>query len=304
MLDLICGNKTERALNEDNGILSEDIARQTIGSILSCLLTTHDILSTVPESEVARKKFDILADRSFCIELSNWVLGFKSDDPNCTIIGTFSEYIQMCTVNQDLWSMEMFLNLCEYLGVSVPKHKAVTRDDNFRVNPKMSQMMELSDLTALTQNSVNYKVYHTYFCETIADVCVATIYDLLRQGLYFKMCRHCCRYFVPPRPNAEYCDRVAPESLKTSCKNFAKNQREMKALSKVEYKLLIRRLTNRFRTRFMRHPENVEDLTTYNTFLDKLRKYEKASKYGSLKEEDFLNWLRKIDTSGIIEDLT
>ena len=113
----------------------------------------------------------------------------------------------------------------------------------------------------------NYELHNYYYCQSIVELCLASVLELIRQGRSFVKCQHCGRYFTPSRPNEIYCNHLSPYSERgATCKTFMKGQREIVNLRDKDNSALWKKVYMKKRNRMTRHPENEVYKNDYESF--------------------------------------
>lgn len=133
--------------------------------------------------------------------------------------------------------------------------------------------------------------FTTYKCNTVEDVCIASLHFLITHGYCVKKCENCGNYFVPKRSDAKYCDRAS--GYGSTCKAVGKNKAYKFNTDNDELKSM---LTAVKMARYMKAFRNKEDKyiqKEYNALKKECSKKEKALKSGAITRSDFLAWLEE-----------
>jgi hypothetical protein len=280
----VSSESLKKTLSTERGI---DVSKDADGRLVKA--TLDEIMSAIKAAS---------SQPSFHHALIPYVIKNGASIVNCALLEV-NNYMEMCAKNFEYLSGEYLVNLFQYLNAHgihncqypIPVGKLC--DEALNERRYLEKTTLYDDIQQLSEDMGVYHIYRFYDCKDLIDICAASINELILQHFLYAKCIHCRRMFVPPRANALYCDKQAPESNKASCRMYCKNQREMKVLQNQESRGLLRKTHIKLRNRTIRYPENKEYQAAFTEFVNKSGKLGKLVEIGELTQEAFTEWLRK-----------
>lgn len=208
------------------------------------------------------------------------------------------EFIDICIKDPTLYTMEIFMFFLHLEDLAVPEHHLQYYfDQENPVESHINPYVKISSFEAAIRgfaNTVKNKntITSVYNCDSIEDVCMASLYHLLKLGLVIKKCNNCGKYFIPlRRSDAIYCDRISPYNPSKTCKDDGSQRTFEEKLKMDDAEKLRRSVYQVMQMRVRRNPdieiykENFEQWKSY------VAKWKAGIKKGTKTSEDFIKWL-------------
>ena len=214
------------------------------------------------------------------------------------------EFLDLCIKEPSLYTMEIFMFFLHMEGLSVPQqHLEYHFDKNKPVEDLIEETAGMSRFEvairgfAKSDKSKN-AITCVYTCDSIEDVCMGTLYHLLKLNLVIKKCNNCNKYFIPLlRSDAIYCDRISPFNASKTCKEDGSHRTFEGKLKMDDAESLRRQIYLAKRMRIRRNP----DITSYKENFEKWQVEVKQWKVDIKKciktSEEFIQWLN--DSKGM-----
>lgn len=165
---------------------------------------------------------------------------------------------------------------------------------NSCINDSSINKKETKKVSELLLDKENQYIHITtdYFCNTTADILVATINYLFKNkpSTVIKKCQNCGKLFIPKNSTAKYCDRISPQFENRTCKQAMDVIKKEQALNDPTKRL----------------QKNIYD-TLYSSYLNKKTKENKKildnfkkenivkkAKYknNDITQEEYIKWLK------------
>lgn len=226
------------------------------------------------------------------------------DDPDMRISNDsyiyvqLKEFIDICIKDSSLYTIESFMFFLHIVGLYIPQqHTKYILDQNTPVEDSVNCHMKMSSLEkslrgfSKSDKSKN-AITSVYTCDSIEDICIASLYHLLKHRLAIKVCSNCNKYFVPlRRSDAIYCDRTSPFNSSKTCKEDGSQRTFEEKLKMDDTEKLRRSIYQTLQMRVRRNPDN----DTYRDYFEKWKKdvsrWKKEIKKGLKTSEEFVQWL-------------
>ena len=131
--------------------------------------------------------------------------------------------------------------------------------------------------------------------KNLSEVLYFSLYNILKNEIHLKVCKNCDNFFVTKNQLTNYCDRVAPDYSKKTCKDigrtavFNKNKADDPILD------YYHKVYNKKSMMKSRNP----DISQYGKDFEKFKQIGKKKREKYIKklitEEEFEKWIRKND---------
>ena len=176
------------------------------------------------------------------------------------------------------------INLLDYTYDHIPYNSE-------SIEPK-DILIVSSIIHAMDPEGTDLSSTYTLVTNNIFTAFYITLFNLIGiNSLYIKICRNCNKYFITPKLNVAYCDRIWDGKL--TCKEVGSKLSQKKRESE-DY--IYKKYRNELSRKSMLVSRNA-DIPEYKTKYDKWK--EKASKFwdnvkkGNKTPEDFEKWIEK-----------
>ena len=134
----------------------------------------------------------------------------------------------------------------------------------------------------------------TYQCETIEDVCIASLHFLITHKFHIRKCKNCSRYFVAyDRSDTEYCDRQSPYGADKTCKEDGPGRTYRDAMKVDQVKKIFHQIDSARRMRVSRHPDDEDVRKEYAAWQKAMRHMRDQYKNGAISADRYIAWLEK-----------
>lgn len=208
------------------------------------------------------------------------------------------EFVDLCIKDSSLYILDNFMFFLNLEGLSLPQqhleyHFNNPVEDNVRYQLGKSPF-ERAIRGFANSNKTENAITNVYTCDGIEDVCMATLYHLLKLKMTIKKCNNCGKYFIPlRRSDAIYCDRRSPFNPSKTCKEDGSQRTFEGKLKFDDVEKLRRSIYQSKQMRVIRNP----DITTYKENFDKwkrdVNKWKANIKNGLNTTEEFVQWLNE-----------
>ena len=139
------------------------------------------------------------------------------------------EYADLIIKDERFRSLECFMFFLELMGLSIPAfyykmpRKEGHENDDIEESIPVKENMDFIERSLRGFLKSGHKVYDisytVYECETIEDVCVASLHYLITKGMLIRKCKNCGKYFIAyNRSDTVYCDRPSPFRPEVTCR--------------------------------------------------------------------------------------
>jgi hypothetical protein len=208
------------------------------------------------------------------------------------------EFIDICIKDPTLYTMDIFMFFLHLEGLAVPEHHLQYYFDpekpvESRINPYLKISSFEAAIRGFAQTLKNKNtITSVYTCDSIDDVCMASLYHLLKLGLVIKKCNNCGKYFIPlRRSDAIYCDRISPHNPSKTCKDDG-SQRTFEEKLKMDAAEKLRRSVYQvMQMRVRRNPDVEIYKENFEKWKSDVAKWKTGIKRGHKTSEDFIQWL-------------
>jgi len=134
----------------------------------------------------------------------------------------------------------------------------------------------------------------TYQCETIEDICIASLHFLITHKFHIRKCKNCSRYFVAyNRSDTEYCDRQSPYGADKTCKEDGPGRTYRDAMNVDQVKKIFYQIDSARRMRVSRHPDDEDIRKEYAAWQKAMRRMRNQYKNGAISADRYVAWLEK-----------
>lgn len=212
----------------------------------------------------------------------------------------FNFYLDKCIEDSNYCNNKIFLAcMQECASLSLPKKENVieniyTIKQRCDYNIIHSTPVEKTDIIYKNKNNIKYS--KIYYCKSIEDLFVCSLYELFEKEYIIRKCMNCNKFFVTKEKGSrrKYCYYYSPQDNKKTCYDYM-NQRKSKENRKTnEIIKLYNSITNRLRTRQNRtEDESISELYFNElTFLSQeYERMKKDVKLGKMQKEDLEKYL-------------
>lgn len=238
----------------------------------------------------------------------------------------FKFYLDKCIEDSTYCDNKVFLScMQECTSLSLPKKENIieniyTLEQRSDYNVIHSSPAEKTDIIYRNKNYIKYS--KIYYCKSIEDLFVCSLYELFEKGYVIRKCKNCNKFFVTKEKGSrrKYCYYYSPQDKNKTCYDYMNQRKSNESRKTNEIIKLYNSITNRLRNRQSRI--NTTDEKTYKLLYDlydkelnnlsitytnmkkevKNGKFEKSvlidflSKYD---EDDKKNWRKKYGSSRV-----
>lgn len=208
------------------------------------------------------------------------------------------EFIDLCIKDPSLYILDNFMFFLYLEGLTVPEHHIeFDFDSDMPVESLVNPYTKLSPFESAIKsfdksNKSKNAITSVYTCDSIEDICMASLYHLVKLELVIKTCSNCGKYFVPlRRSDAIYCDRRSPFHRSKNCKEDGAHRSFEEKIEMNEVEKLRRAIYQAKQMRVRRNP----DIATYKEKFEKwktdVHAWKVDIKKGLKTSEEFIQWL-------------
>lgn len=168
----------------------------------------------------------------------------------------------------------------------------------------------LEDLVPLTEGMDHFehsmraylaageKIFHVplmvYNCNTIEDVCIASLHFLITHKFHIRKCKNCGKFFVAyHRSDTEYCDRKSPYNENKTCKEDGPKRTYAASVNADIVKKTLHKIETARRMRVWRNPENADMEREFMVWQRTMNRMRDQYNSGGITAGYFLSWLEK-----------
>lgn len=209
------------------------------------------------------------------------------------------EFLELCINDTSLYTLDNFLFFLHMQGLSIPEHylqfyiDTETPVENLVTTKNLSPLEAAIRGFAKSDKSKN-AITNVYTCNSIEDVCVASLYHILKQNLVIKKCNNCNKYFVPLlRSDAIYCDRLSPHNPHKTCKEDGSQRTFENKLKMDDAEKLRRKIYQAKQMRVIRNPDIAFYKENFETWKTDVTRWKTEIKNGQRTSEEFIQWLNE-----------
>ncbi|EYE89102.1 hypothetical protein Q428_04655 [Fervidicella metallireducens AeB] len=208
------------------------------------------------------------------------------------------EFIDICIKDSSLYTLDNFMFFLHMQGLSIPQHhieyyfntETVLED---LVNPYMQMSPMERAIRGFTKcDKSKNAITNVYTCDSIEDICIASLYHLIKLKTPIKICANCGKYFVAlRRSDAIYCDRISPFNAAKTCKEDGSQRTFEEKLKMNEAEKLRRSVYQTLQMRIRRNPDDEYHKEYFENWKKEVDKWKNDIKKGKKTTEEFIEWL-------------
>lgn len=174
------------------------------------------------------------------------------------------------------------INLLDYTYDHIPYNsKAIDSKDILIVSSIIHTMdPEGTDLSST----------YTFVTDNIFTAFYITLFNFIGiNSLYIKICGNCNNYFITPKLNVAYCDRIWNGDL--TCRDIGSKLSQKRKEEKNQVYNKYRKMFSKKRMLMKRNPNITKYVNDYENYKKETQKFQKDIKNGKKTYEDFDKWL-------------
>ncbi|WP_139905479.1 DUF6076 domain-containing protein [Clostridium thermarum] len=209
------------------------------------------------------------------------------------------EFIDICIKDSSLYTIENLMFFLHMQGLSIPQHHLKYYfDQDMIIEDLVNPYMEMSPMERAIKGFVKCTktknaITSVYTCDSIEDICIATLYHLIKLKTTIKICTNCGKYFVPlHRSDAVYCDRTSPFNPAKTCKEDGSQRTFEEKLKMDDAEKLRRSIYQTLQMRVRRNPEDESHKDYFEKWKKDVTRWKKDIKSGKKTTEEFVQWLK------------
>ena len=176
------------------------------------------------------------------------------------------------------------INLLDYTYDHIPYNsKAIEPKDILIVSSIIHTMdPEGTDLSST----------YTFVTDNIFTAFYITLFNFIGiNSLYIKICGNCSSYFITPKLNVAYCDRIWDSNL--TCKDVGSKLSQKRKQEKNQVYHKYRKMFSKKRMLMKRSPDIIRYVDDYENYKKETQKFQEDIKNGKKTYEDFDKWLEQ-----------
>ena len=174
------------------------------------------------------------------------------------------------------------INLLDYTYDHIPYNSEVIEPKDILIVSSIIQAMD-PEGTALSST-------YTFVTDNTFAAFYITLFNLIGiNSLYVKICGNCSNYFITPKLNVAYCDRIWDGDL--TCKDVGSKLSQKRKEEKNTVYKKYRTILSRKAMNAKRNPEITKYKTEYKNYKQESNKFKDEIKKGIKTYEDFDKWL-------------
>lgn len=214
------------------------------------------------------------------------------------------QFLDLGIDNEAFFSMPCLMYFLELTGLQIPpiRHELVRKpgheDDCLEDCIEAQENMDHFEHSMRAYLAAGAEVYDTpltvYQCESIEDVCIASLHFLIINQYNIRKCKNCGRYFVAYlRSDAEYCTRVSPHNKKKTCREDGPKRTFEASINADVVKKTLKQIESARRMRKHRNPDNWDIQTEFDEWHTAMVRWRKNYQSGGISAEQLLAWLEE-----------
>ena len=214
------------------------------------------------------------------------------------------QFLDLGIDNEAFFSMPCLMYFLELTGLQIPpiRHELVRKqgheDDCLEGLIEAEEDMDHFEHSMRAYLAAGTEIYDTpltvYQCESIEDVCIASLHFLITNNYNIRKCKNCGRYFVAYlRSDAEYCTRVSPYNKKKTCREDGPKRTYGASVNGDIVKKRLQQIESARRMRKHRNPDNWDIQTEFDEWHTAMVRWRREYQSGSISAEQFLVWLEE-----------
>ena len=212
------------------------------------------------------------------------------------------QFLDLGIDNEAFFSIPCLMYFLEVTGLQIPpiRHELVRKqgheDDCLEELIEAEEDMDHFEHSMRAYLAAGTEVYDTpltvYQCESIEDVCIASLHFLITNNYNIRKCKNCGRYFVAYlRSDAEYCTRVSPYNKKKTCREDGPKRTYGASVNGDIVKKRLQQIESARRMRKHRNPDNWDIQHEFKEWQIAMNRWRNKYQSGSISSEQFLAWL-------------
>lgn len=217
------------------------------------------------------------------------------------------QFLDLGIDNEAFFSIPCLMYFLEVTGLQIPpiRHELVRKqgheDDCLEELIEAEEDMDHFEHSMRAYLAAGTEVYDTpltvYQCESIEDVCIASLHFLITNNYNIRKCKNCGRYFVAYlRSDAEYCTRVSPYNKKKTCREDGPKRTYGASVNGDIVKKRLQQIESARRMRKHRNPDNWDIRTEFDEWHTAMVRWRREYQSGSISAELFVAWLEEHKT--------
>lgn len=214
------------------------------------------------------------------------------------------QFLDLGIDNEAFFSISCLMYFLELTGLQIPpiRHELVRKpgreDDCLEDLIEAEEEMDHFEHTMRAYLAAGTEIYDTpltvYQCNSIEDVCIASLHFLIINQYNIRKCKNCGRYFVAYlRSDAEYCTRVSPYNKKKTCREDGPKRTFEASINADVVKKTLKQIESARRMRKHRNPVNWDIQTEFDEWHTAMVRWRKNYQSGGISSEQFLAWLEE-----------
>lgn len=214
------------------------------------------------------------------------------------------QFLDLGIDNEAFFSMSCLMYFLELTGLQIPPiHHELVRKPGHEDDCLEDCIEALEDMDHFEHSMRAYlaagtEIYDTpltvYQCNSIEDVCIASLHFLIINQYNIRKCKNCGRYFVAYlRSDAEYCTRVSPYNKKKTCREDGPKRTFEASINADVVKKTLKQIESARRMRKHRNPDNWDIQTEFDEWYTAMVRWRKNYQSGVISAEQFLAWLEE-----------
>ncbi len=214
------------------------------------------------------------------------------------------QFLDLGIDNEAFFSMPCLMYFLELTGLQIPPihHELVRKpgheDDCMEDCIEAQKDMDHFEHSMRAYLAAGTEVYDTpltvYQCESIEDVCIASLHFLITNQYNIRKCKNCGKYFVAYlRSDAEYCTRVSPHNKKKTCREDGPKRTFEASINADVVKKTLKQIESARRMRKHRNPDNWDIQTEFDEWHTAMVRWRKNYQSGGISAEQLLAWLEE-----------
>lgn len=223
---------------------------------------------------------------------------------NSTFLVETRNYIDLIIENPEFLSNSCLMFFLELVGCSVPAmHQELCRQAGHEDEIMEEHIPETEGMSSFERSMRAFLAYGrhvydvpltVYDCETVEDVCIASLHFLITHRFTIRKCKNCGKYFVAyKRSDTEYCDRPSPFNPNKSCKEDGARRTFADTISSDELSKEIDRINTNRRMFKYRHPDDKAVEKELQMYKKHLQRWKNDYKSGVKTADEFMKWLSR-----------
>ena len=214
------------------------------------------------------------------------------------------QFLDLGIDNEAFFSMSCLMYFLELTGLQIPPihHELVRKqgheddclEDLIEAREDMDHFEHSMRAYTYFCQELENVLFTVYQCNSIEDVCIASLHFLIINQYNIRKCKNCGRYFVAYlRSDAEYCTRVSPYNKKKTCREDGPKRTFEASINADVVKRTLKQIESARRMRKHRNPDNWDIQTEFDEWHTAMVRWRKKYQSGGISAEQFLAWLEE-----------